>query len=59
MHILPEQEARRSEFRATVLKPVEQSDGLATSLVYYTTPHRPEVVDEIARTLGLAVAEES
>ena len=38
---------------------VEQSGGLATSLVYYTVPHRPELVGEIARTLGLTVAEES
>ena len=38
---------------------VEQKDGLATSLVYYTTPHRPELVGEIARTVGLSVAEES
>ncbi len=38
---------------------VEQCDGLATSLVYYTVPHRPEFVSEIARTVGLTVAEES
>ena len=38
---------------------VEQSDGLATSIVYYTTPHRPELVGEIARAVGLKVVEDS
>ena len=32
---------------------IEEADGHATSLLYYTLPHRREIVAAIARDLGL------
>ena len=38
---------------------VEHADGLARSIVYYTTPHRREVMSDIANALGLSLAEDA
>ena len=35
---------------------VKEADGRATSLDYYTVPHRPDEVAEIARDLGREIA---
>ncbi|MHC4955536.1 MAG: hypothetical protein ACYTGZ_16920 [Planctomycetota bacterium] len=37
---------------------VEESDGLASSLLYYTVPHRREIMEGIAKDTGLPLAEE-
>ena len=37
---------------------VRERDGLATSLVYYTMPNRPERVRAVAAAVGLAAAEQ-